>query len=119
MRRTVPIGIPGGRAPCFEDLVREARRVRLSVAIVNDWEHARVIAEAFVEEDRIGPGSLSPADREVGCTVADDNLTSGILDALFRAPDVSSELIGRLPPDVFVSIAVAANLVALCRDPSD
>jgi len=40
-------------------------------------------------------------------------------DALFRAPDVSSELIGRLPPDVFVSIAVAANLVALCRDPSD
>src|SRR6185295_20018805 len=55
------------------DLIRKARGAPVSVAVVRDRIDARVVPEAFLGEDLVGP-ALGPADREVRRAIPHDRL---------------------------------------------
>src|SRR5438093_390808 len=100
------------REAAAADAVRKSGRGRPAVAIVQNRERARVVAESLFHQDLERP-RLPGADREVRRAVADDRRPDEILEPLLRAADVEAELFGREPVDALVTIAVAGDLVAL------
>src|SRR5205814_1339048 len=93
-----------------ENLVGKARSARLSVTVVHNRVHARVVAEALLEQRLVRPG-LARADGEVRRPKAEDWTADDILQARFRAAEIAAEPPRRLTADVFVPVAMAANLV--------
>ena len=72
---------------------------------------ARVVEEAFVEQDIVRPVLLRP-DRIVRGAKPDHALTDDLLDRSFGALNVSPELLGALAGDELVAVTVASELVA-------
>src|SRR5207253_7777117 len=69
---------------------------------------AGIVAESLAEQDVVRP-RLGTADREVGSPVADHGLAGHVFEDGLRAPHIGAKLVGRLPRDQLVTVAVRSE----------
>lgn len=100
------------------DVVGETRGAGDAVVVVIDGENARIVDEAFLDEDVQGPQGLV-GDGIARGAVAQDRAARDVLDGGLGQAQVLAEGVGTHVVDEFVPKPVAGHLVAGVRDLAD